>query len=113
VKITVWLIPTRQRFDNCLLKKFNYICHSRCFGIRGGYGKSAFKLAVKLYPITPQKLLKLLDLVVYIENGWSLSIIPGDQKGLFKLAVQLRKFYISVIYNTATGYVLLVYLTNI
>jgi hypothetical protein len=24
------------------------ICHSRCFGIRGGYGKSAFKLAVKL-----------------------------------------------------------------
>jgi hypothetical protein len=40
-------------------------------------------------------------------------IIPGDQKGLFKLAVQLRKFYISVIYNTATGYALLVYLTNI
>jgi hypothetical protein len=39
--------------------------------------------------------------------------IPGDQKGLFKLAIQLRKFYISVIYNTATGYVLLVYLTNI
>jgi hypothetical protein len=25
-----------------------YICHSRCFGIRGGHGKSAFKLAVKL-----------------------------------------------------------------
>jgi hypothetical protein len=25
MKITVWLIPTRQRFDNCLLKKFNYI----------------------------------------------------------------------------------------
>jgi hypothetical protein len=24
MKITVWLIPTRQRFDNCLLKKFNY-----------------------------------------------------------------------------------------
>jgi hypothetical protein len=42
-----------------------------------------------------------------------LKLIPGDQKGLFKLAVQLRKFYISVIYNTATGYVLLVYLTNI
>jgi membrane-bound lytic murein transglycosylase B len=41
------------------------------------------------------------------------GIVPGDQKGLFKLAVQLRKFYISVIYNTATGYVLLVYLTNI
>jgi hypothetical protein len=40
-------------------------------------------------------------------------LIPGDQKGLFKLAVQLRKFFNSVIYNTATGYVLLVYLTNI
>jgi hypothetical protein len=39
--------------------------------------------------------------------------LPGDQKGLFKLAVQLRKFFNSVIYNTATGYVLLVYLTNI
>jgi hypothetical protein len=25
MKITVWLIPTRQRFDNCLLKKFNYM----------------------------------------------------------------------------------------
>jgi hypothetical protein len=24
MKITVWLIPTRQRFDNCYLKKFNY-----------------------------------------------------------------------------------------
>jgi hypothetical protein len=40
-------------------------------------------------------------------------ILPGDQEGLFKLAVQLRKFFNSVIYNTATGYVLLVYLTNI
>jgi hypothetical protein len=39
--------------------------------------------------------------------------IPGDQEGLFKLAVQLRTFSNSVIYNTATGYVLLVYLTNI
>jgi hypothetical protein len=39
--------------------------------------------------------------------------IPGDQEGLFKLAVQLRKFFNSVIYDTATGYVLLVYLTNI
>jgi hypothetical protein len=27
---------------------FIHICHSRCFGIRGGHGKSAFKLAVKL-----------------------------------------------------------------
>jgi hypothetical protein len=40
-------------------------------------------------------------------------LIPGDQEGLFKLVVQLRKFFNSVIYNTATGYVLLVYLTNI
>jgi hypothetical protein len=39
--------------------------------------------------------------------------LPGDQEGLFKLAVQLRNFYNSVIYNTATGYVLLVYFTNI
>jgi hypothetical protein len=39
--------------------------------------------------------------------------IPGDQEGLFKLAVQLRNFFNWVIYNTATGYVLLVYLTNI
>jgi hypothetical protein len=42
-----------------------------------------------------------------------LNILPGDQEGLFKLALQLRKFFNSVIYNTATGYVLLVYLTNI
>jgi hypothetical protein len=41
------------------------------------------------------------------------TVLPGDQKGLFKLAVQLRNFFNSVIYNTATGYVLLVYLTNI
>jgi hypothetical protein len=39
--------------------------------------------------------------------------IPGDQEGLFKLAIQLRKFCNWVIYNTATRYVLLVYLTNI
>jgi hypothetical protein len=39
--------------------------------------------------------------------------IPGDQEGLFKLAVQLRKIFYSVIYNTPTEYVLLVYLTNI
>jgi hypothetical protein len=41
------------------------------------------------------------------------AYIPGDQEGLFKLAVQLTKIFNSVIYNTATGYVLLVYLTNI
>jgi hypothetical protein len=26
----------------------DYIYHSRCFGIRGGHGKSAFKLGLKL-----------------------------------------------------------------
>jgi hypothetical protein len=31
MKITVWLIPTRQRFDNCLLKKFNYKFNKFCF----------------------------------------------------------------------------------
>jgi hypothetical protein len=46
-----------------------------------------------------------------IKREW--PILPGDQEGLFKLAVQLRIFFYSVIYNTATGYVLLVYLTNI
>jgi hypothetical protein len=39
--------------------------------------------------------------------------IPGDQDGLFKLAIQLRIFFYSAIYNTATGYVLWVYLTDI
>jgi hypothetical protein len=33
-------------------------------------------------------------------------LIPGDQEGLFKLAIQLRTFFYSAIYNTATGYVL-------
>jgi hypothetical protein len=37
--------------------------------------------------------------------------IPGDQEGL--LAIQLRTFFYSAIYNTATGYVLWVYLTDI
>jgi hypothetical protein len=40
-------------------------------------------------------------------------IIPGDQEGLFKLAKQLRTFFYSAIYNTATGYVLWVCLTDI
>jgi hypothetical protein len=52
-------------------------------------------------------IIALLSCVLYQLN------LPGDQKGLFKLAVQLRQFFNSVIYNTATGYVLLVYLTNI
>jgi hypothetical protein len=50
---------------------------------------------------------------LFLAFMFNTTFLPGDQKGLFKLAVQLRKFYISVIYNTATGYVLLVYLTNI
>jgi hypothetical protein len=41
------------------------------------------------------------------------NFLPGDQEGLFKLAVQLRKIFNSVIYNAATGCVLLVYLTSI
>jgi hypothetical protein len=43
----------------------------------------------------------------------SLNKLPGDQDGLFKLAIQLRTFFYSAIYNTATGYVLWVYLTDI
>jgi hypothetical protein len=39
--------------------------------------------------------------------------IPGDQEGLFKLAIQLRKCFNWVIYKHCTRYVLLVYLTNI
>jgi hypothetical protein len=42
-----------------------------------------------------------------------LQLIPGDHAGLFKLAIQLRTFFYSAIYNTATGYVLWVYLTDI
>jgi hypothetical protein len=50
---------------------------------------------------------------IHVKNSNVGLEIPGDQKGLFKLAVELRKFFNSVIYNTAPGYVLLVYLTNI
>jgi hypothetical protein len=32
-------------------------------------------------------------------------LIPGDQKGLFKLAIQLRAFCCSAVCSTATGYV--------
>jgi hypothetical protein len=39
--------------------------------------------------------------------------VAGDQEGLFKLAIQLRTFFYSAIYNTATGYVLWIYLTDI
>jgi hypothetical protein len=32
------------------------------------------------------------------------AIVPGDQKGLFELAIQLRAFCYSAVCNTATGY---------
>jgi hypothetical protein len=55
-----------------------------------------------------------VELEKYIEKkSFFLKKIPGDQEGLFKLAIQLRTFFNWVSYNTATGYVLLVYLTNI
>jgi hypothetical protein len=54
-----------------------------------------------------------MDLFVTLNVATFKNILPGDQEGLFKLAVQLRNFLTSVIYNTATGYVLLVYFTNI
>jgi hypothetical protein len=38
-------------------------------------------------------------------------IIPGDQKGLFELAIQLRPFCYSAVCNTATGYAFDRYLT--
>jgi hypothetical protein len=45
---------------------------------------------IRDYPITPQKLLKSLDLVVYIENGWSLvSYIPNDEKEKWKQDLKL------------------------
>jgi hypothetical protein len=40
------------------------------------------------------------------------GIVPDDQ-GLFKLAIQLRTLFYSAIYNTAFGYVLWIYLTDI
>jgi hypothetical protein len=68
--------------------------------------------AISRFPMTLMKSMASLhqgkfgNLIFFI-------IIIIHQQGLFKLAVQLRNFFNSVIYNTATGYVLLVYLTNI
>jgi hypothetical protein len=59
--------------------------HSRSFKIRQMEQNEV--LINKKYKINKQNLI---------------NIIPGDQEGLFKLAVQLRKFFNSVIYNTAT-----------
>jgi hypothetical protein len=47
------------------------------------------------------------------ESTGGTFFIPGNQEGLFKLAIQLRFFFYSAIYNTATRYVLWVYLTDI
>jgi hypothetical protein len=50
VNVAIFFANLIQKFDFKVRykKKFSHICHSRCFGIRGGHGKSAFKLAVKL-----------------------------------------------------------------
>jgi hypothetical protein len=45
-----------------------------------------------LYAITPQKLLKSLDLVVYIENGWSLSGKYSIQTMIFRFLCALVWF---------------------
>jgi hypothetical protein len=36
-------------------------------------------------------------------NNWAKNVeqVPGDQEGLSKLAIQLRTFFYSAIYNTA------------
>jgi hypothetical protein len=60
------------------------------------------------------KALLIKFLVGHLISGLRKSwVIPGNQEGLFKLAIQLRTFFYSAIYNTATGYVLWVYLTDI
>jgi hypothetical protein len=38
-----------------------------------------------------------------MSDDFMITYVPGDQEGLFKLAIQLRTFFYSVIYNTATG----------
>jgi hypothetical protein len=92
--------------------------------VRSSIARSAFYKKFALFTAGTKELLrnkKILFMLKHLKEQTvamcvlfvHVSLIPGDQKGLFKLAVQLRKFYISVIYNTATGYVLLVYLTNI
>jgi hypothetical protein len=78
--------------------------------------KLKFSVCFILFPQLFQRFLKFSLMVVYFHSfilHFLFHKIPGDQEGLFKLAVQLRTFFHSVIYNTATGYVLLVYLTNI
>jgi hypothetical protein len=41
------------------------------------------------------------------------QIMQGDQEGLFELAIQKDQFFYSAVCNTATGHVLLIYLTDI
>jgi hypothetical protein len=57
--------------------------------------------------------IKLIIFFQIVSFTCFLHKLPGDLEGLFKLAIQLRTFFYSAIYNTATGYVLWVYLTNI
>jgi hypothetical protein len=62
---------------------------------------------LRCYSLSSERLVDIKITKFYVEK------VPGDQEGLFKLAIQLTTFFYSVIYNTATGYVLWVYLTDI
>jgi hypothetical protein len=44
---------------------------------------------------------KKLIIITYKKR--TLHYIPGNQKGLFNLAIQLRAFCYSAVWNTATG----------
>jgi hypothetical protein len=108
-----------------------HFCQTVFCGASGGYsvmfsiyyGILFFTLSSTIYKKKNISLKFLLSaffsnktMLVRTSSCWArscLEYLPGDQEGLFKLVEQLRKFFNSVIYNTATGYVLLVYLTNI
>jgi hypothetical protein len=52
--------------------------------------------------VIPLKFLRKIKNIFFSSckrNPGTYCIIPGDQEGLFKLAVQLRKFFNSVIHN--------------
>jgi hypothetical protein len=61
MKITVWLIPTRQRFDNCLLKKFNYrYCREQ--------KKLVVKIHIQNHTLTQWKMLHcktVVNIIIY------------------------------------------------
>jgi hypothetical protein len=48
VAVTMTRLAPRHLANSSIYSRYINIYHSRCFGIRGGHGKSAFKLAVKL-----------------------------------------------------------------